>query len=162
MEGGLDRLFDLGSAALSTQRAGPPPTPRACRSCPGLVRYDEVAAGVVGHAIRATFDTTRRGYIHPATHYASSKLLRARCRRWACACGCKESYYADHLADFEPGSQARPIFEALYRYGLIVADNGSNWYFTGAADPAWDDDDVGAAQGRAPGGLRRRRLARRR
>ena len=82
------------------------------------------------HAIRATFDTTRRGYVHPATHYASDACgrslppmgLRLRTKR---------SYYEEHLADFELGSQARPIFEALRRYGMIVADNGSNFFSPG-------------------------------
>jgi hypothetical protein len=140
--------FDLGSAErhpetwTSADAAGLP-------ILPGLVRHDEVAAGTVEHAIRATFSTTRRAYLHPATHYASSRCgrnlppmgLRLRLRR---------SYYAEHLGDFEEESQARPIFEALYRYGMIVADNGSNWFFTGAADPAWDDDDVGRLK-RVPG-----------
>ena len=134
--------WNLGSAGLrpegwtSADAAGLP-------ILPGLVRHDEVAAGSVEHAIRATFDTTRRAYVHPATHYASSKCgrslppmgLRLRLKR---------GYYEKHLDDFEASSQARPIFEALYRYGLIVADNGSNWFFTGASDEAWDDDDVGA------------------
>ena len=134
-------LFDLASADrhpetwTSADAAGLP-------VLPGLVRYDEVAAGSVDHAIRATFAATRRGYIHPAVHYASDRCgpslppmgLRLRL---------KASYYQSHLDDFDPDSQARPIFEALYRYGLIVADNGSNWYFTGAADPRWDDDELG-------------------
>jgi hypothetical protein len=134
-------LFDLSSTArhpetwTSADAAGLP-------ILPGLVRYDEVAAGAVEHAIRATFDTTRRGYIHPAVHRASD-----RCGRWLPPMGLrlrlKQSYHDGHLDEFEEGSQARPIFEALYRYGVIVADNGSNWFFTGAADPAWDDDDVG-------------------
>ena len=132
--------FDLSSADrhpetwTSTDAAGLP-------ILPGLVRFEEVEAGSVEHAIRATFDTTRRGYIHPAVHYASDRCgtslppmgLRLRM---------KASYYEDHLSDYAEGSQARPIFEALFRYGLIVADNGSNWYFQGAADPGWDDDDV--------------------
>jgi hypothetical protein len=134
-------LFDLASADrhpetwTSADAAGLP-------ILPGLVRYDEVAAGSVQHAIRATFSATRRGYIHPAVHHASDRCgtslppmgLRLRLKR---------SYYESHLGDFEPDGQARPIFEALYRYGLIVADNGSNWFFTGAADPRWDDEDVG-------------------
>jgi hypothetical protein len=134
-------LFDLAEADrhpegwTSADAAGLP-------ILPGLVRYDEVAAGSVEHAIRATFERTRRGYIHPATHYASSACgrslppmgLRLRLRR---------GYYEGHLDELEPGSQARPIFEALYRYGLIVADNGSNFFFTGASDPGWDDDDLG-------------------
>ena len=133
--------WNLGSAALrpegwtSADAAGLP-------ILPGLVRHDEVAAGAVEHAIRATFDTTRRAYIHPATHHASSRCARAL-PPMGLRLRLKRGYYERHLADFEPGSQARPIFEALYRYGLMVADNGSNWYFTGASDPAWDDDDVG-------------------
>jgi len=109
---------------------------------PGLVRYDEVAAGSVEHAIRATFARTRRAYIHPAVHYASS-----RCGRFLAPMGLrlrlKRGYYREHRGDFARGSQARPIFKALYRYGLIVADNGSNWFLTGASDSRWDDEDVG-------------------
>ena len=132
--------FDLSSGDrhpetwTSTDAAGLP-------ILPGLVRVDEVEAGAVEHAIRGTFASTRKGYIHPAVHHASSRCssslppmgLRLRI---------KQSYYDSHLSDFAEGSQARPIFEALHRYGMIVADNGSNWYFQGAADPGWDDDDV--------------------
>jgi hypothetical protein len=135
-------LFDLSSVALrpdgwtSADAAGLP-------ILPGLVRYDEVAAGSVDHAIRVTFQRTRRAYLHPATHYASS-----RCGRSLPPMGLrlrmKGGYYEAHLADFETGSQARPIFEALRSYGMIVADNGSNFYLTGAASPEWDDDDLGA------------------
>lgn len=134
--------WNLGSAGLRTEgwtsadAAGLP-------ILPGLVRYDEVAAGSVEHAIRVTFDATRRGYVHPATHYASSECGRSL-PPMGLRLRIKDGYYAEHLADFEPGSQARPIFEALYRYGMVVADNGSNFFLTGAADPAWDDDDVGA------------------
>jgi hypothetical protein len=138
-------LFDLSTTALrpngwtSADAAGLP-------ILPGLVRYDEVAAGNVEHAIRVTFQRTRRGYIHPATHLASS-----RCGRSLPPMGLrlrmKEGYHDAHLTDFEPGSQARPIFEALRSYGMIVADNGSNFYLTGAASPQWDDDDLGALKG---------------
>lgn len=103
---------------------------------PGLVRYEEVAAGEIGHAIRITFSRTRRGYVLPATHFASSSTdpdlppmgLRLRLR-----------------ASFDTSAltgQARVIAEAMQRYGVIVADNGSNWYFQGAPDPGWDDDDL--------------------
>jgi hypothetical protein len=108
---------------------------------PGLVRYDEVAAGAVNHAIRVTFSRTRRGYIHPATHYASS-----HCDRYLPPMGMRlrltGSYYSNNLSRFPAGSQARPIFTALRRYGMIVADNGSNFFFTGASSPAWNDDDL--------------------
>jgi len=104
---------------------------------PGLVRYDEVAAGEIRHAIRITFARTQRGFVLPATHFASSDPdptlppmgLRLRLR-------------ADvDITGFT--GQARVILEAMRRYGVIVADNGSNWYFQGATDPRWDDDDLG-------------------
>ncbi|MCZ7535514.1 MAG: hypothetical protein M5T61_05895 [Acidimicrobiia bacterium] len=103
---------------------------------PGLVRYDEVAAGEVRHAIRFTVRRTQRGYVLPATHFASSSTdagrppmgLRLRLKR---------SY---DLSRFH--GQARVILRALKRYGMIVADNGENWFLTGAADPRWDDEDL--------------------
>jgi hypothetical protein len=111
---------------------------------PGLVRYDEVAAGEIRHAIRVTFSRTQRGFILPATHFASNRTdpdlppmgLRLRLR-----------------ADYDLGGvtgQARVIAEALQRYGLIVADNGSNWFFQGAPDPRWNDDDLNQLK-RIPG-----------
>ncbi|MDZ4828312.1 MAG: hypothetical protein SGJ13_17875 [Actinomycetota bacterium] len=107
----------------------------------GLVRYDEVAAGSVNHALRFTVQRTQRGYVLPATHYASSNTdpalppmgLRLRLR-----------------ADFDLSGysgQARVILEGLKRYGMIVADNGSSWFITGAADPRWNDDDLGQLKG---------------
>jgi hypothetical protein len=104
---------------------------------PGLVRYDEVEAGVIRHAIRVTFSRTQRGYILPATHFASSRTdpdlppmgLRLRMRA---------NHDISHLT-----GQARVIAQAMKDYGLIVADNGSNWFFQGAPDPGWDDDDLG-------------------
>lgn len=103
---------------------------------PGLVRYDEVAAGEIRHAIRVTFAQTYRGFILPATHFASNRLdptlppmgMRLRLRA---------SYDTSRLT-----GQAKVIAEALKRYGFLVADNGSNWFFQGATDPRWDDDDL--------------------
>jgi hypothetical protein len=111
---------------------------------PGLVRYGEVARGAVHHAIRATFEETRAAYIKPATHFASSECnkglppmgLRFRLKR---------SYYRKHLHHFPKGSQSRPIFTALYRYGIINADNDgtdANWYITGASSKRWRDGDL--------------------
>ncbi len=102
----------------------------------GLARYDEVESGAVEHALRVTFSRTQRAYIHPATHFASSITdpdappmgLRLRLR-----------------ADFDLGGytgHARVLLEAMRDYGLIVADNGSNWYVSGATDPRWDDGDL--------------------
>ena len=127
--------FDLTSNALrpdgwtSADAAGLP-------ILPGLVRYDEVAAGVIRHAIRVTFSETQRGYIAPATHFASDSTdpdrppMGLRLRLGA-------SYDVSQLT-----GQARVIAVAMQHYGLIVADNGSNWFFQGAPSPNWDDDDL--------------------
>lgn len=103
---------------------------------PGLVRYDEVAAGQINHALRFTVWRSQRGYILPATHFASSYTdpnlppmgLRLRIR-----------------ASFDISGytgQTRVVLEALKKYGMINADNGSSWFITGAADPRWDDEDL--------------------
>jgi hypothetical protein len=111
---------------------------------PGLARFDEVARGRIDHALRFTVQRTRRAYVYPARHYASDLTaaelppmgLRLRLRR-----------------DFDTRSfprQARVILEALKRYGMIVADNGSSWYVTGAPDPRWSNDalhTLGRVQG---------------
>lgn len=134
-------LFDLESADLvrppditSADAAGLP-------IFPGLVRYDEVAAGRIDHAIRITFEETRRAYIPPANHYASDSCNRDR-PAMGMRLRLKGGYFNRHLDEYPPGSQSRPIFEALRRYGVINADNGSNWFITGATDPRWDDDDL--------------------
>jgi hypothetical protein len=101
---------------------------------PGLVRYDEVARGHIDHALRFTVEQTRRAFVYPARHYASDATdpnlppmgLRVRLR-----------------ADFDTSHfprQVRVILTALKRYGMIVADNGSSWYISGAPDPRWNDD----------------------
>jgi hypothetical protein len=103
---------------------------------PGLVRYDEVAAGAINHAVRFTVPKSQRGYILPATHFASSSTnpalppmgLRLRL---------KASF---SLAGFH--GQSLVILRALKAYGMIVADNGSSWYITGSADKRWNDDDL--------------------
>ncbi len=103
---------------------------------PGLVRYDEVASGSVNHALRFTVSRSQRGFILPATHYASSNTdpnlppmgLRLRL---------KAGFDISHFT-----GQSRVILEALKKYGMIVADNGSSWFITGAADPRWNDDDL--------------------
>jgi hypothetical protein len=103
---------------------------------PGLVRYEEVAAGHINHAIRFTVSRSRRAYVYPARHYASRLTsrslppmgLRLRLRR-----------------DFPVKSfprQARVVLVALKRYGMIVADNGTSWYLSGAPDARWDNDQL--------------------
>lgn len=127
--------FDLRSNALrpigwtSADAAGLP-------ILPGLVRYEEVATGRIDHAIRITFTTTQRGFILPATHFASSNTnidapaMGQRLRLSA-------SYDISGLT-----GQARVIAVAMQRYGVIVADNGSNWFFQGAPSPGWNDDEL--------------------
>lgn len=111
---------------------------------PGLVRHDEVAAGRVEHAIRVTFESTRDAWVHPASHCAGDTSnpnappmgLRLRL---------KASYGLGHFS-----GAARAIAVAMKRYGLIVADNGSNWFFSGSSDRRWDDDNLNQLK-RIPG-----------
>jgi hypothetical protein len=127
--------WDLGSTGLrpdswtSADAAGLP-------IFPGLVRYDEVAAGHVDHAIRVTFDSTRDAWVHPASHCAGDTADPD-----APAMGTRLRLKAGYgLGGFSGG--ARTIAEALKRYGMIVADNGSNWYFSGTSDRRWDDENL--------------------
>jgi hypothetical protein len=128
-------VFDLRSNALrpegwtSADAAGLP-------IFPGLVRYDEVARGHIDHALRFTVASTQRGYIHPATHYASSSTNPAL-PPMGLQFRLQESF---DLSGYH--GQARVVLDALKKYGMIVADNGSNWFITGAADSRWDDDDL--------------------
>jgi hypothetical protein len=137
-------IFDLSSNALrpdtwtSADAAGLP-------ILPGLVRYDEVMSGEITHALRFTAPETLAGYVWPARHEASDLTdpqypplgLRFRLR-----------------ADFDVSGYSAPIqtiLRALKTYGMILADNGSEWYISGAPDERWDnemphelDDVVGA------------------
>jgi hypothetical protein len=103
---------------------------------PGLARYDEVEAGAIRHALRFTAWRTQRGFILPATHFASSSSDPNRPPM-----GLRLRLKADYDISSYTG-QARVILEALQRYGMIVADNGSSWFITGAPDPRWDDEDL--------------------
>jgi hypothetical protein len=100
----------------------------------GLIRYDEIQRGFINHAIRFTAPQTQAGFIHPATHFASDSTnpalppmgLRLRL---------KASFDISHFP-----RAARIILQAMKTYGLILADNGSPWYFQGATDPRWNDN----------------------
>ncbi len=111
---------------------------------PGLVRYDEVAAGRVDHAIRVTFESTRDAWVHPASHCAGD-TSNANAPAMGTRLRLKPSY---GLGGFSGG--ARVIAEALKRYGMIVADNGSNWFFSGTSDRRWDDENLNQLK-RIPG-----------
>jgi hypothetical protein len=103
---------------------------------PGLVRYEEVAAGQINHAIRFTAPRTRRAFIFPATHYASSNTSTA-----VPAMGHRLRLKASFSLTGYTG-QSLVILKALKTYGMILADNGSSWYITGAADKRWNDTDL--------------------
>jgi hypothetical protein len=96
----------------------------------GLLRYDEVAAGHVDHAIRMTVDCTSNAYIWPARHRAGSG--GAQCPPMGARFRLKMGFA---IARF--GSRVQVVLRAMKRYGLIVADNGSDWYFQGAVDKRW-------------------------
>jgi hypothetical protein len=131
-EAGSGAVFDLRSDALrpegwtSADAAGLPIFPL-------LARYPEVKTGAIKHALRVTVPQSQRGYIHPATHFASRSSDPA-----LPPMGLRLRLKADYsLAGFS--GQALVILEALKRYGLIVADNGSPWYITGAPSGKWDE-----------------------
>jgi len=133
---GSGAVFDLASNALrpagwtSADAAGLP-------IFAGLVRYDEaVEQSEIRHALRFTCPRTRRAYVGPATHWASSNTdaslppmgMRVRLR-----------------ADFDVSTyppEVRVILRAMQRYGMLLADNGSGWYVSGAPDPRWSDDNL--------------------
>lgn len=103
---------------------------------PGLVRYDEVAAGEIRHAVRFTIQRTQRAYIAPASHWASS-ITDQDVAPMGLRLRMKANY---DLSKFS--GQSLVIATALKRYGMIVADNGSNWFISGAPDTRWNDDDL--------------------
>jgi len=105
----------------------------------GLVRYDEVVEqGKITHALRFTAQSTRRAYVYPATHFASQKTdndlppmgMRLRLKR------------NFDISSFPPAAQV--ILQALKTYGMILADNGGDWYISGAPDSRWNADETNA------------------
>ena len=131
---GSGATWDLRSNALrpdgwtSADAAGLP-------ILPGLVRYDEVAAGKILHALRFTTQPTRNTYIYPARHQAG--VNDASLPPMGLRVRLKWSYDTSGFSE-----QAKPIAEALKRYGMILADNGSDWFISGASDPNFDDDQM--------------------
>jgi hypothetical protein len=108
---------------------------------PGLARFEDVARGRIDHALRVTVSRTRRAYVWPARHFASSDTDPALPRMGE-RLRLKRSY---PIARFP--RQARIVLQALKDYGLIVADNGSDWYVTGAPDPRWSNDQLHTLHG---------------
>jgi hypothetical protein len=103
---------------------------------PGLARYDEVARGRIDHALRFTVRRSRRAYIYPARHFASSLTDRT-----LPPMGLRLRLRANFPVSRYP-YQARVVLRALQRYGMIVADNGSSWYVSGVPNPRWDNDQL--------------------
>lgn len=102
---------------------------------PGLVRYDEVASGVIRHALRFTVSRTRKAYLPPATHWASSDLSPN-----LPPMGMRVRLKASYVIPASFSAQSRVILQAMKTYGMLVADNGSNWYVSGAPDARWNND----------------------
>ncbi|HYP23654.1 MAG TPA: hypothetical protein VEV43_08780 [Actinomycetota bacterium] len=101
---------------------------------PGLARWDEVKRGVIDHALRFTVSRTRAKYIYPARHYASDSD-DANLPPMGLRLRLKKSFPVKGFP-----RQARIVLVALKRYGMIVADNGSDWFISGAPNPHWDND----------------------
>ena len=132
---GSGAIWSLGSNALrplgwtSADAAGLP-------IVPGLARYNEVANGVIDHALRFTVSSTRRAYVYPARHYASS-LTSTSLPPMGLRLRLKASF---DISGFPP--QARVVLQALKTYGMMVADNGSNWFISGEPNTNWNNDDL--------------------
>jgi hypothetical protein len=126
---GSGAIFDLDSNDLraagwtSADAAGLP-------ILPGLVRFDEVQAGEIDHAIRFTVACTSRRYVWPARHQAGS--ADDRCPPMGARFRLKGGF---RLAGFS--ADAKVVLRAMQRYGMIVADNGRDWYFQGTVDDGW-------------------------
>lgn len=136
-QGGSGAIFSLLSDALrpatwtSADAAGLP-------IFPGLVRYDEIAAGAIRHAIRFTVPQTQKAYVWPARHYASS-LTGAQYPPMGARFRLKASFDISHFS-----ATNQIILTALQRYGMMLADNGSSWFISGAPDARWNNDDLHA------------------
>jgi hypothetical protein len=134
-EAGSGAIYDLDSSELrpetwtSADAAGLP-------IFPGLVRYDEILAGEINHAIRFTAPQTRSAYVWPARHEASS-LTGSQYPPMGQRFRLKADF---DISGFSETNQI--ILQALKRYGMILADNGSSWYMSGAPDSRWDNDDL--------------------
>ena len=102
----------------------------------GLVRYDEVAAGEIKHAIRVTFAQSQAAFVLPATHWAANST-NANAPPMGMRLRLKSSF---NISGFSPANQV--ILTALKKYGMINADNGSSMYISGAPDDRWDNDDL--------------------
>ena len=103
---------------------------------PGLARYDEVAAGAIHHALRFTLQNSREAFTPPASHWAATST-----NSLAAPIGMRLRLKSSFdISTFPPQSQV--ILATLQKYGMIMADNGSNMYISGAHDSRWSDSDL--------------------
>jgi hypothetical protein len=102
----------------------------------GLVRYDEVAAGVIKHAVRFTLQNSQAAFVPPASHWAAT-TSNSSAAPMGMRMRLKPSF---DISQFSAANQV--ILKALQQYGMIMADNGSNMYISGAPDDRWDNDDL--------------------
>jgi hypothetical protein len=132
-------VFDLSRPSLQRRPGWTSADAAGLPIFAGLVRYDEaVERGRITHALRFTVQHSRHAFISPATHYASANNsenlppmgMRVRLRA------------GYDISAFPP--TARVILQAMKTYGMILADNGSNWFFSGVADSRWNDGELNA------------------
>jgi hypothetical protein len=103
---------------------------------PGLARYDEVASGAIHHALRFTLQSSRAAFVPPASHWAANSTNPN-----AAPMGMRLRLKADFdISGYSAANQV--ILRALQKYGMIMADNGSNMFISGAPDDRWDNDDL--------------------
>ena len=103
---------------------------------PGLARYDEVAAGTINHALRFTLQNSRAAFTPPASHWAATSS-NANAAPMGMRLRLKASF---DLSSFSPPNQV--LLTAMKKYGLIMADNGSSMYISGAPNDNWNNDDL--------------------
>jgi hypothetical protein len=108
---------------------------------PGLARYDEVAAGAINHALRFTLQSSKEAFTPPASHWASNSS-----NSLAAPMGMRMRLKSNFdISSYPP--QSKVILAALQKYGMIMADNGSNMYISGAPSQHWDNNDLDALKG---------------
>lgn len=113
---------------------------------PGLARYDEASTGVIRHALRFTASTTRRAYVPPATHWASSNTNAN-----VPPMGMRVRLKASYVIPSTFSTESKAILQSMKTYGMLLADNGSNWYVSGAPDPRWNNDKLVSELGSVKG-----------
>jgi hypothetical protein len=116
---------------------------------PGLARYDEAVHGPGGiqHALRFTAASTRRAYVPPATHFASSSTSAS-----LPPMGMRVRLKAGYVIPAGFSTETRALLQAMKTYGLILADNGSNWFVSGAPDERWNNDALTSELRQVTGG----------